>query len=313
LLSEIFPQQEVSGGNMPTQSKLVHCVLLAAAVLLSHPVAAQSSSVDDNQDRTGESHRHRSHTCDADTLSGTYLYVASGFHLNSDNPSLTQSYPYFKIGRLEIKGTGNGGGVGSAREVLSGNNHLTDQNFSATYTIDPNEHCLLTLNLSRCVSGKCEQRSTKLAVSADGDKALSVGGQDPLEEKGEFTRVSRERHTDSCNNSTLHGRYLFQTFGFGFDPSLGFQSLDAYPFDSAGIVVADDGNFSSHDWANFGATFARRNYPALYDLNPDCTGILRQPDPTFPTAVILSAGKGEAFVLIQRETAAPVVGFFQRQ
>jgi predicted DNA-binding protein (UPF0251 family) len=160
---------------------------------------------------------------------------------------------------------------------------------------------------------KREQRSTKLAVSADGDKALSVGGQDPLEEKGEFTRVSRERHTDSCNNSTLHGRYLFQTFGFGFDPSLGFQSLDAYPFDSAGIVVADDGNFSFHDWANFGATFARRNYPALYDLNPDCTGILRQPDPTFPTAVILSAGKGEAFVLIQRETAAPVVGFFQRQ
>jgi hypothetical protein len=299
---------------MPIQSKLIRWVpLAAAAMLLSPPAVAQSSWMDDNQDKIGESLRHRSHTCHEDTLSGTYLYVTSGFHLNPDNPSLTQSYPYFKVGRLEIQGTGNGGGAGTAREVLSGNNSLTDENFSATYTIDPNEHCLLTLNLSRCVSGKCEQRSTKLAVSADGDKALSVGGQDPLEEKGEFIRVSRDRHNDSCNNSTLQGRYLFQTFGFGFDPSLGFQSLDAYPFDSAGIVVADDGNFSFHDWANYSATFARRNYPALYDLNPDCTGVLRQPDPTYPTAVILSAGNGDGFVLIQRETAAPVVGFGRRQ
>lgn len=197
--------------------------------------------------------------------------------------------------------------------MLSGNNNLTDQIFSATYTIDPDEHCLVTLTLSRCVSGQCEQRSVKLAVSADGDKAFSVGGQDPLEEKGEFTQVSREHHADSCNNSTLQGRYLFQTFGFGFDPALGFQSLDAYPFDSAGIVVADDGNLSFHDWANFSATFARRNYTALYDLNPDCTGVLRQPNPTYPTAVILSAGNGGGFVLIQRETDAPVVGLARRQ
>jgi hypothetical protein len=297
---------------MPTQSKLVYWVpLAAAAMLLSHPAAAQSS-MGDNQDTTGEFRQHRSHTCDKDTLSGTYLYVASGFHLDPNDQSLNQSYPYMKIGRLEIQRTGNGG-EGSTREVLSGNNHLSDQSFSATYTIDPNEHCLVTLNLSRCVSGKCEQRSTKLAVSADGDKALSVGGQDPLEEKGEFTRVSPVRHTDSCNNSTLEGRYLFQTFGFGFDPSLGFQSLDAYPFDSAGILVADDGNFSFHDWANYGASFHRRNYTAFYDLSSDCTGVLRQPDPTAPTAVILSAGNGEGFVLIQRETAAPVAGFFQRQ
>ncbi|MFL6351680.1 MAG: hypothetical protein ACJ74Z_07500 [Bryobacteraceae bacterium] len=53
------------------------------------------------------------------TLSGTYLYVTSGFHLNPDNPC-TQSYPYFKVGRLEIQGTANGG-LGNAREVLSGN------------------------------------------------------------------------------------------------------------------------------------------------------------------------------------------------
>lgn len=150
-------------------------------------------------------------------------------------------------------------------------------------------------------------------MSADGDKALSVAGQDPLEEKGEFTRVSRDRHNHSCNNSTLNGRYLFQTSGFGFDPALGFQTRDAYPFDSAGILVADDGNFSFHDWGNFGATFARRDYAALYDLSSDCTGVVHQPDPTLPTAIILSVGNGEGFVLIQRETAAPVAGFFQRQ
>jgi hypothetical protein len=300
---------------MLTQSKLVSRVPLAAAALLvlNYPAVAQSPSMDHNQSEAGESHRHRGHTCGEDTLSGTYLYVASGFHLDPSDQSLNQSYPYMKIGRLEINGSGKVGGVGTAREVLSGNNHLTDQNFSATYTIDPNERCLVTLNLSHCERGKCEQRSTKLAVSVDGDKALSVGGQEPLEEKGEFTRVSRDRHTDSCNNSTLQGRYLFQTFGFGFDPALGFQTRDAYPFDSAGILVADDGNFSFHDWANFGATFARRNYAAFYELSSDCTGVVRQPDPTAPTAVILSAGKGEEFVLMQRETAAPVAGFFQRQ
>jgi hypothetical protein len=297
---------------MPIQFRLF-CWVPLSAILLSNPALAQSLQPDDNQDEAGESHRDGNHACHQDTLSGTYLYVASGFHLNPDNPSLTQSYPYFKVGRLEIRGTENGGGTGTAREVLSGNNSFTDKNFSVTYTVDPNEHCLLTLNLSRCVDGQCEQRSTKLAVSADGDKAFSVGGQNPLEEQGQFTRVSREQQNSSCNNSTLHGRYLFQTFGFGFDPSVGFQSMDAYPFDSAGIVVADDGNFLFHDWANFGATFARRNYPALYDLDSDCTGVLRQPDPTYPTAVLLSGGNGEAFVLIQRETAAPVVGFARRQ
>jgi hypothetical protein len=128
--------------------------LAAAVMLLSHPAAAQSS-IGDSQDTTGEFRQHRSHTCDKDSFSGTYLYVASGFHLDPNDQSLNQSYPYLKIGRLEIRPTGNGG-AGIAREVLSGNNHLTDQNFSATYAIDPNESCLLSLNLSHCVNGKCE-------------------------------------------------------------------------------------------------------------------------------------------------------------
>ncbi len=115
--------------------------------------------------------------------------------------------------------------MGSASEVLSGNNHLTDQNFSATYTIDPNEHCLLTLNLSRCVSGKCEQRSTKLAVSADGDKALSVGGQDPLEEKGESLEFHEAGTLIPVTTRHCKGDIFFKRLDLGLIPPSDFSLL----------------------------------------------------------------------------------------
>ena len=290
--------------------------LLAASMWTCIWVGPASAQQHAWQLGTASPHRgEEAQNCPTSAFSGTYLYLTSGFQFTgSGDGSLLQSYPFLAIGRLIVQSSKLATATGIARQVLSGNNELHDETFSAKYVVDPDEHCLIRLTLSQCDKGSCTDQTTLLVVSPNGNQALSVGGVDNQVAKGEFIRVADHEPGVSCKTSTLKGTYQFQTFGYGFDPTLNsFQTPAAYPFTSAGVVTAKDGNFSFHDWADCCQTSLRRDYTALYDLDSDCSGTLRQPDPSYPTASIFASADGAAFVLLQNETDAPVAGFAKHQ
>ena len=129
-------------------------------------------------------------SCSTSAFSGTYLYLTSGFQFVGGDGSLQQSYPFLAIGRLIVQSSRSATATGVARQVMSGNNELHDETFSVKYVVDPDEHCLIRLTLTQCDKGSCTDQTTLLAVSPNGNQALSVGGVDNQVAKGEFIRVA---------------------------------------------------------------------------------------------------------------------------
>lgn len=242
-------------------------------------------------------------TCGNQDLKGTYGALATGSLVAAPLPPELLG-PSTRVGHLEVDGNGNA----QVKVTISFNGAVFDEEYTGTYSIDPD--CSLSMTLNVPFPGVAAPIPlTFFGALADGGRQIAMMIVDPP--GAEVRIVLRRQERSTCSVTDVSGSYAVDLVGVNV-------FLPAYPagvFARIGRVEFDGkGGFSANTQSSYDGIMVGETFSGSYTVDSACRLQLRYTNgQPYSWVGFLTDNGARAVLMLNAPQGAVVSGTMTRQ